>query len=197
MLPPDLLLETARLVIRPLELPDLPAVHELLNTSFGPASQDERLDWLLWTIASYAELARLYQFPYGDRGITLKRTGELIGLVELVPAYGPFGRLPGLRQALYGGDAAASGLYLPAVGLFWAVAGPHRGRGYATEAAHRLIAFAFEELALGVIVATTERNNHASIGVKNRLAMQVEYHEDAEPPWFQVVGWLANPRSTR
>jgi RimJ/RimL family protein N-acetyltransferase len=192
MLYPNLVLETARLVIRPLDLPDLQTAHELLNASFGPASQDERLDWLLWTIASYTEQARLYQFPYGERAIALKRTGEMVGMVGFVPAYGPFGRLPGLRQ-VYGGNPA---LHLPAVGLFWVVADAHRRRGYATEAAQRLIDFAFEELALGVIVATTEYENHASISVMRRLNMHIEHNPDAEPAWFQVTGWLANPRST-
>jgi RimJ/RimL family protein N-acetyltransferase len=39
-------------------------------------------------------------------------------------------------------------------------------------------------------VATTTRDNRASIAVMLRLGMQVAENSRPEPEWFQVVGWL-------
>jgi len=46
-------------------------------------------------------------------------------------------------------------------------------------------------LHLARVVATTERENVASIGVMRRLGMRVEENLQPEPAWFQVVGVLA------
>jgi RimJ/RimL family protein N-acetyltransferase len=51
----------------------------------------------------------------------------------------------------------------------------------------------FAELGLARIVATTDRDNLASIAVMRRLGMRVEQNPLGEPPWFQVVGWLDAP----
>jgi RimJ/RimL family protein N-acetyltransferase len=83
---------------------------------------------------------------------------------------------------------------VPAVGLYWAVAPPFRRRGIAAEAAAILIDHAFAELGLARIVATTERENVASVGVMRRLGMHVEENPEPEPAWFQVVGILSYDR---
>jgi [ribosomal protein S5]-alanine N-acetyltransferase len=56
-----------------------------------------------------------------------------------------------------------------------------------------LVDFAFEQLRLARIVATTERDNAASQAVMRHLGMRM--HENAldEPAWFQVVGILEHP----
>ena len=53
----------------------------------------------------------------------------------------------------------------PELGLYWAVTPEHRGNGYATEAARAVIDHGFGELHLARIVATTDRDNLASIAV--------------------------------
>ena len=68
-----------------------------------------------------------------------------------------------------------------------------QGRGYATEAARALISYAFDELDLRRIVATTEHENLRSVAVMRRLGMTIERNPEAEPHWFQTVGVLANP----
>src|SRR4051812_1559936 len=45
------------------------------------------------------------------------------------------------------------------------------------------------------IVAATEHDNLASIGVMRRLGMRIERNPDPEPHWFQTVGVLFNPKS--
>ena len=56
-----------------------------------------------------------------------------------------------------------------------------------------MIDHGFAELGLARIVATTERDNLASIAVMRRLGMRVEQNPLPEPHWFQVVGWLDAP----
>jgi RimJ/RimL family protein N-acetyltransferase len=178
-------LESARLTVRELVAGDRAAVEELIG--------GDRERWLGWTGLAYEQLAELRQPPYGERGVVLRESGRLIALVGLVPSLGPFGLLPSWPEP--------SGLCRPEVGLYWAVAPSHRRRGVASEAAAALIAYAFAELRLARVVATTERENVASIGVMRRLGMRIEENPEPEPAWFQVVGILEHdagkiPRST-
>jgi RimJ/RimL family protein N-acetyltransferase len=181
-------LETERLTIRPFVLVDLEAIHGVLSEIQG-ASPDQnaeelrrREQWLRWTVANYQELARLKQPPYGDRAIVLKRNGQIIGSVGLVPSMGPFGQLPGFPAN------QGSRHYYPEVGLFWVVDRLHRRNGYATEAGQALVEFALDGLRLGRIVATTEHTNEASIGVMRKLGMRILRNPTRIPEWFQVVG---------
>ncbi|HEY3765134.1 MAG TPA: GNAT family protein [Gaiellales bacterium] len=167
-------LPTARLLVRELAPADLASVEAIAGGDRGA--------WLHWTGDGYAQLAELRQPPYGERGVELRDSGELVGLVGLVPALGPFGLLPSWAGAGSGNR--------PEVGLYWAVAPAHRGRGIASEAAAALIAYAFAEIGLARVVATTEHDNLASIGVMRRLGMRIERNPQPEPPWFQVVGVL-------
>lgn len=185
-------LETGRLRVRPLVMGDLEAVHRLLDVEVWPegaSTREERARWLQWTVLSYGELARLHQPPYGERAIELRETGELIGACGYVPCLNAFGQIPGLGR---GGEVRA-GLATPEVGLFWAVAPGQQRRGYATEAARALVEHGFAGLRLARIVATTEYDNVASMGVMRRLGMRIERNPLPEPPWLQVVGVLDHP----
>ncbi len=187
---------TDRLVVRPFALADLDAVAELLDTVWlaedeaPPPPDPERLArhrrWLEWTVLSYEQLARMYQPPYGDRAITLRASGELIGAAGYSPCLHPFGQV-GL------GDAPPMG-HTPELGLFWAISRQHRGQGYAAEAARALIDFAFDEMHLHRIVATTEYENLASQRVMEKLGMRLLRNPLPGPPWLQVVGVLVNER---
>jgi RimJ/RimL family protein N-acetyltransferase len=174
------------LAIRPFVSADLAVCHQLLDHEAWQTGHtlDERREWLEWTVRNYVALARLYQPPYGDRAIVLQLTNEVVGALGLVPAMGPFDRLPS-----YGGRPEADD-NRPEFGLFWAMRTAHRGHGYATEAAAALIDYAFSVLGLGRIVATTEYENVASQAVMRRLGMTIECNPRPEPPWFQVVGVL-------
>jgi RimJ/RimL family protein N-acetyltransferase len=165
-------LETDRLTIRELGPADRAAVEEVMG--------GERAEWLRWTTLSYGQLAALRQPPYGDRAVVLRESGEVVGILGLVPSLAPFGLLPSWPEA---GDR-----YRPEVGLYWAVAPSHRRRGIASEAAGALVEHALSHLLLARIVATTERDNAASIGVMRRLGMRIEENPEPEPFWFQVVG---------
>lgn len=183
-------LASERLLVRRLCADDLEACHRLwLDIGYADAGLDEaanrarRGEWLSWTIASYEQLSALMQPPYGDRAVVSRKDGRLLGVVGLVPAFGPFEQLQhtGLEEPTR---------FSPEVGLFWAVSPPERGLNVASEAAGLLIAYAFEALNLKRIVATTERDNAASLGVMRRLGMAVYQNPYADPAWFQMVGVL-------
>lgn len=176
------LLETERLLVRPLTGGDAAGVQRVLG--------ERRDQWLEWTVAGYAQLADLNQPPYGERAVERQSDGELVGLVGLVPCLAPFGLIPGL------GDGSDPHRFRPEVGLYWATAPAERGQGYATEAAAALIAFGFDHLHLARIVATTEHANLASISVMRKLGMRIEVNPGLKPEWLQVVGvnkWCQAP----
>ena len=192
------LLETERLIVRPFTLGDLDDIHQLLDVDLhdadfgneGAVTRDERQKWLEWTVMSYEELAKLFQPPYGDRAVVLKETGQVIGACGYVPSFAPFGQLPAFRSDA--ADSVAERLFVPEFGLFYAFSPAFQRRGYATEAARALIDYAFGQLNLRRIVATTSYDNAGSIGVMRKLGMQIERNPSGDPPWFQVVGVFEN-----
>ncbi len=180
-------LETDRLVIRPFTLGDLDEVVRVLDVAIdGRAAAEARAArerWLRWTVLSYEQLALLHQPPYGDRAVALRATGELIGAVGYAPCLHPFGQLGSFTQAPPMAHTAE-------VGLYWAMAPQHRGRGYAAEAGRALVDFAFGEMNLHRIVATTAYDNLASQRVMLKIGMALERNPLPGPPWLQVVGVL-------
>lgn len=190
-------LETGRLLIRPFTIDDLDVVHQLLDLdlmtadfgSEGATTREARKQWLQWTILSYEELARLNQPPYGDRAIVLKQTQQVIGACGFVPSFAPFELLPSWHSANHNRD---DHYCVPAFGLFYALSPAYQRQGYAAEAAQALIDYAFTQLHLKQIVATTTYENTASIGVMRKLGMRIEKNPYPDPPWFQVAGILEN-----
>jgi RimJ/RimL family protein N-acetyltransferase len=181
---------TPRLIIREFTEQDADAVARVLDDCFGAAPRVAREGWLAWSVRNYRALEGLGQPPYGDYAVECRDGGEVIGTVGLVPSFGPFETLPTFASRLRVG---ATGRVTPEFGLFWAVATPHRRFGYATEAAAAMAAFAFKELNVDRLVATTEHANEPSIAVMRRLGMTVEKNPRAEPEWFQTIGILFNP----
>ena len=180
-------LETDRLVIRLFVLDDAPEFRRLLNEAFGQdryGAEDTTRVVLEYNVIADKAHDALHQTPYGDRAIVLKRDGPLIGAVGFAPCLAPFGRLRSFDGTPH---------RTPEVGLFWALLPGHWGKGYATEAARAMVSYAFDELELEQIVATTENDNFRSIAVMKRLAMTIERNPSDEPHWFQTVGVPVNP----
>jgi RimJ/RimL family protein N-acetyltransferase len=190
-------LTTERVTIRPFEMTDLETIHRILDVELadaelgteGAKGLETRRQWLQWTISSYEELACLNQPPYGDRAITLRHTGELIGACGFVPCLAPFGQLPSFAAAA---NAAGRGLCSTEFGLFYAISPIRQRQGFATEAARALIDFAFGELQLRRVIATTTYDNHASMRVMQHIGMRIERNPYPDPPWLQVVGIREN-----
>jgi len=186
---------TNRLLIRPFVMGDLDSVHSVLDLDSQfvggadkPLSREERQAWLEWSVGNHEQLAKLYQPPYGDKAIALREADEVIGVCGFVPCLGPFSQLPSLRD----GEPAHARYSTPEVGLFYAVSRHHRGRGYASEAARALVDYAFRELKIPRIIATTTYDNAASVSVMHSLGMIIDHNPYSDPPWLQVVGVLEN-----
>ena len=180
-------LETERLIIRAFVLEDADTVSRLLDAAFGAdsyGSADDKRVIFEYAVAADAGLALLHQPPYGDRAIVKRDSNELIGSVGFAPCLMPFGQLPSFEP---------STRFTSEMGLFWALFPEHWGHGYATEAAAAMVAYAFDELRLRRIVATTEHDNTRSMNVMRRLGMRLERNPNAEPHWFQTVGILDSP----
>ena len=180
-------LENDRLLIRALRPDDRDVFAAIVDAAFGsPHGAAEYSDMVNYHALGDRVHDILHQPPYGERAVVLQASGVVIGLVGFVPCLRPFAQLPS-----FGGVPDAR--YTAEVGLFWAVAPEHRGRGIATEAARAMIAYAFDELRLARIVATTDHDNPASIAVMRRLGMTIDRNPFATPPWHQVVGFLDAP----
>ena len=193
-------LETDRLIVRPFGLDDLAAVHDLLDVQLadaevgteGALSLEDRKRWLQWMAANYEGLAYLTQPPYGDRAVVLKETGQIIGAVGYVPCLGPYGQLPALAAG-----GSLSRLSSTEFGLYWSISPRHQRRGFATEAGRALVDWAFSELRVRRIIATTRYDNTASIRVMEKVGMRIERNPFADPDWLQVVGFITNPENSR
>ena len=189
------ILETSRLIIRAFQADDLHAIHRILDLTFGDGSKisneaalNERQSWLDWSRLSAEWLPKMFQPPYGDRAVVLKSTGEVIGAVGLVPCFDVFEQIPGLSR---GGPPSTD--RVTEMGLFWAIDPDQQRQGYATEAAQALIDFAFQQLRVKRLIATTEYDNAASMGVMRKLGMTLARNPLPDPPWLQVVGILDLP----
>lgn len=184
-------LETERLHIREFEMGDVETIHRILNEAFGDGQHEnaplsDRQNWMEWITRNYRELAQLYQPPYGDRAIVRAEDGQLIGSVGLVPALGPFDQLPYFVNR----SGCEDHRFRPEMGLFWAIDPAYHRQGYASEAAQALVDYAFSQLNLSRIIATTEYTNDGSMGVMKRLGMTIQKNPYPDPVWFQVVGIL-------
>jgi ribosomal-protein-alanine N-acetyltransferase len=191
------ILETNRLLVRPFVLEDLQDAHrlfdiELREADLGSEKMDtleERLEWLQWAALNHKQLAKLNQPPYGDRAIVLKVSGQLIGSCGFVPCLNAFEQLPAFVAGALSGNQS---LYTAEFGLFYALAPAYRRHGYTTEAVQAMVDYAFHELHLKRILAETNYDNLASMGVMRKLGMRIEKNPLSEPPWLQVVGILDN-----
>lgn len=183
-------LETERLRIRPMVMGDGTAVDTLLRAVgwVDPQQSDAEQRaisrrYVQWCSLNHAELARLFQPPYGDRAVVLKSSGEVIGLCGLVPYVAPLAVFP-----TFGGrsDAPAQ----TALGMMWLIDPGHQRRGYATEVARALADYALHRLNLAYVIATTEHDNAASQAVMRKIGMRLERNETDAAPWLQLMGIL-------
>lgn len=184
-------IETEHLLIRQFQMQDLNAIHDVLDSQLGDANPIEvRKKWLEWSVLNYQHLEELYQIPSGDRAVVLKQTGECIGACGFAPNIIPYGLLPAFQPPV---ETPENALLSIEWGLYYALSPLHQRNGYATEASRALIDYAFTQLRLRRIVATTTHENKASRAVMERLGMQIHTNPYSQPGWFQVVGILDNP----
>ena len=142
---------TPRLVLRPFEAEDLPALVALhAEESFwwyplrAAMSEEDTAEFLTRVLARYESDG------FGIEALIDRAAGTMIGWAGLaVPHF-----LPEI---------------LPAVEVGWRLAGPWRGRGLATEAGSAALEFGFTTGGLECIVSIYEPENAASGRVMERL----------------------------
>lgn len=166
---PTPILTTNRLTLRPLTMADAP---DLFAVFSDPAVVRY---WSAepWTTVAHAEqcIERALD-SYRDQsevrfGIELAASGALIGTVNLHHVF------PQNRRCEIG----------------YALASPHWGKGYATEALEAAIDYGFHELRLNRIEADIDPRNAASAGVLERLGFRKEGYMPER--WF-VHGEMAD-----
>ena len=72
--------------------------------------------------------------------------------------------------------------FTPCVEIGWRLAFPHWGRGYATEAARAVLAYAWKPLELDEVVAFTAVGNARSRAVMDRIGMRHDRAGDFDHP---------------
>ncbi|MFO7957248.1 MAG: GNAT family N-acetyltransferase [Candidatus Brocadiia bacterium] len=154
-------LTTERLVLREFEPADWRAVQEYASdpevvryVTWGPNTVEETREFLKRTEdARHREPRRKYSLA-----VTLRRTGGLLGACGLYIS----------RPQDLGGH------------IGYVLRRDAWGRGYATEAASRLLQFGFGELGLHRVFATCDVENRASAHVMEKLGMRREgrFRED-------------------
>ena len=141
--------ETDRLKLRPVELADAEDMYEY-------ASDDENTYYIFNAHTSiedtrYAIANYFIAQPLGKFGIELKDEGKLIGTFDV--------RVDTKR-------------FNAEIG--YALNNKYANNGYTTEAAQRILQFAFETLELEKVWATCDKKNKASEAVMKKLGMQKE-----------------------
>jgi RimJ/RimL family protein N-acetyltransferase len=169
-------LTTPRLILRPFTPEDIDAAFVIFEShpdvwKYDPGharSYDQRAA----IITKYASL----NDPKGEGtlAVTLKEDGQLIGYV-------------GLQLYILPAEPLAT----PEVELFYKLGREHWNQGYAFEACHVMLDYAFDQLRIKRIVTVTSRENNGSIRLLTRLGFRIQ---DAPREWAgDVLGVLDNP----
>ena len=101
--------------------------------------------------------------PFGLFAVELKRTGEFIGFTGL--------SVPSFKAS-----------FTPCVEIGWRIASAHWGKGIATEAANRVLKFAFEKIGLEEVLSFTAIKNKASKRVMEKIGMDNNESDDFDHP---------------
>ena len=158
------IIQTKRLRLRDFEKADWKPVHDyaadpevVRYMSFGPNTEGESKNFIQRALAHQKEQPR----NNFSLAIVLKAKNALIG------SCGIYVSNPDNREGYIGYVLNRN---------FW-------GQGYATETAHALIEFGFNQLKLHRIFATCDPQNIASAHVLEKIGMQREAH-------FRENGWV-------
>jgi ribosomal-protein-alanine N-acetyltransferase len=149
---------TTRLILRPWRAEDLPA--------FAALNADPRVAEFLPKCLERAESDALAERIAAH----FRQQGCGLWAVE-APGVAPFIGFAGLAVPTF------EARFTPCLEIGWRLAFAHWGRGYATEAARRVLAHAFGPLGRAEIVSFTTRDNRRSRAVMERLAMR---HDPAD-----------------
>jgi len=144
------MVETPRLILRPITPADGPAIHRYMADPVvtrwlpeGPLDAAQAQAFAEKNAGRYARAVAVVE----------RTSGELVGHMPFHPWFGRATHEVG-----------------------WVIAPDRQGRGYATEAARALVDFAFGALACHRVIATCQPENPASWRVMEKLGMRREAH---------------------
>ena len=194
-------LETNRLRIRPFLMDDLDEVHELLDKEIrwsGPdISRNERRKRVQREIllAGWEDTGRLF----GYRAIVTKPANEIIGMCGFLPGlWLPQDQTSFWPQLFSESIDEPNRFSSSELELGYCLSPRHRGNGYATEAVGALVHYAFVELHVQRLFATTNRKNEDSIALMKRIGMRVASNPNGPdldwPDGGGVAGVIENSR---
>lgn len=150
MEPPGLLLLSDRFVLRPIDTDDVDDVHAI------------------WTDEN------VRRFLFDGETIPIDQTREIVEKNHALFAQQGYG-IWGIREQGTDQLVGFAGLWHfrtpPALELLFGVSYDHWNRGIATESSRRVIQYAFADLELGDVDASTDAGNAASIRVLEKLGM--------------------------
>ncbi len=152
-------LETNRLILRQWLDSDIPIFAGMnrdpkVMEFFSACLSEEETEEMVTRIRVHFQ-----KYGYGLFAVELKSSGEFIGFVGLsIPQF----------------DAP----FMPAVEIGWRISSQHFGKGYATEAAKKILEFAFDELELEEVVSFTVPRNKASQRVMEKIGMSRDLSGD-------------------
>ena len=147
-------LETERLILRPFVPADAGAIQGILSDSrvtatlIGIPNPFEREDADQWIRAGYAGILRDELLPFA---VVCREDKQVMGCIDLE-----------ITPEHYRADMA-----------YW-LASPHWNRGYASEAARRIVRFGFETRGLNRIYAQCLVENRASARVMEKAGLKYE-----------------------
>lgn len=185
-------LETNRLLIRPFVMADLEAAHQVLDHDLlwaGPGitveQRRERLQREI-SLAQWADTGNLF----GYRAVVQKATQTPIGICGFLPVL----RSPEEQRLFWpllfaqtGESAKRYATWELEIG--YAIASRQQRQGYATEAVRTLFDYAFGELKVERIFASTNRKNGGSIALMKRVGMRVASNpERLDEDWPDAPG---------
>jgi ribosomal-protein-alanine N-acetyltransferase len=149
------ILETNRLILRQFELGDLDSLYVIYRDPVvrryfpeGTLTLEETREELEWFLNGHPEHPEL-----GLWATILKQNGSFIGRCGLLPW-------------------TIDGRY--EVEVAYLLAREQWGRGLATEAAHAILDYGFQRLALPRLICLIDRENRASIRVAEKIGMSFE-----------------------
>jgi len=169
-------LETPRLILRPLAEEDVGAIHRLY-AEWDVAKSLSRIAHPFSVEAARRLIAEASAAFRQGSGYTLgmfeRQGGAFVGVVSLrIPSADP--ALPGEERA----DDAGLGI------LGYSVARPRWGQGFASEGAKRVVEFALDDLGLDRLQASPLRENPASRRILERLGFAMVEAGIAEEPLY-------------
>lgn len=107
------------------------------------------------------------QYGYGMCALELKETGRFIGFT-------------GLKNVPFKTH------FTPAIEIGWRLSKNYWNNGYATEAAQKILEYAFDSLKLEEIVSYATPANNPSIKVMEKLRMRCNENGQFKHPWMPI-----------